>query len=223
MVLNSYAKINLTLSINNKLKSGLHEIQSHFCLINLSDKIEISKINKKKDQIFFKGFFAKYIKESNNSILNLLKFLRRLKLISNFYSITVTKKIPVFAGLGGGTSNAAFVLRYLFKNKINKNLINKIQSFIGSDLKLFSYKQGFLYNLKTVKIVKKKKLIFLLSHPNIKCSTRDIYSRVKKYSKKDRFSLNNINTRKKFINYILNNKNDLQPIVEKRHPIIKNY
>ena len=43
MVLKSYAKINLTLSINNKLKSGLHNIQSIYCLINLHDKIFLKK------------------------------------------------------------------------------------------------------------------------------------------------------------------------------------
>jgi len=48
MVLNSYSKINLSLNVNSKLKSGLHEIQSYYCLINLSDKIKIIKIKKKK-------------------------------------------------------------------------------------------------------------------------------------------------------------------------------
>ena len=84
MVLNSYSKINLTLSVNRKLKRGVHEIQSYFCLINLSDKIKIKKIYKKKDQILFKGTFAKYIEKSNNSIGNLLKLLRKYKLISNY-------------------------------------------------------------------------------------------------------------------------------------------
>ena len=63
MVLNSYSKINLSLSINKKIKNGLHEIQSYYCLINLSDKINIIKINKKKDKILFKGPFVKYIKK----------------------------------------------------------------------------------------------------------------------------------------------------------------
>ena len=54
MVLNSYSKINLSLSVNNKLKSGLHEIQSYFCLINLCDKIQIRKTKKKKIKLFLK-------------------------------------------------------------------------------------------------------------------------------------------------------------------------
>ncbi|MDC0937601.1 hypothetical protein OAR56_01210 [Pelagibacteraceae bacterium] len=222
MVLKSYSKINLTLSVNSKLRSGLHEIQSYFCLINLSDKIKIKKINKKKDQIFFKGHFAKHIKKSNNSIGNLLSLLRKLKLISNYYSVTVIKNIPIFSGLGGGTSNAAFILKHLLKKKINKNIFNKIEKLIGSDLKLFFYKQGFLQNLKTIKISKKKqKFIFLLSRPNINCSTSVIYSKVKKYSKKVKFSFHKINSRKKKIEYILGNKNELQSIVEKKYPIIK--
>ncbi len=222
MVLNSYSKINLSLSINNKLKSGLHEIQSYFCQISLRDIIKISKISKKKDQIFFKGPFAKNIKQSDNTITNLLKFLRKIKLISDYYSVKVIKNIPVFGGLGGGTSNAAFILRYLLKEKINKNIFYKIEKLIGSDLKLFSYKQGFLENLKTIKVIKKKqKLIFLLSRPNINCSTREIYSKVTKYSKKNKFSFSKINTKKKFMHQILSNRNDLQPIVEKKYPIIK--
>ena len=222
MVLKSYSKINLSLSINSKTRSGLHEIQSYFCLINLSDKIRIRKINKKNDQIIFNGFFAKHVKKNDNSISNLLNLLRKLKLISKFYSVTVTKNIPVFGGLGGGTSNAAFILKYLFKKKINKNIFHKIENFIGSDLRLFFYRQGFLENLKTIKLVKKKqKLIFLLSHPNINCSTRKIYSEVKRYSKKKKFNFSKTNTKKKFISYILNNKNELQSIVEKKHPIIK--
>ena len=186
MVLNSYSKINLSLSINSKLKSGLHEIQSYFCLISLRDKIKISKISKKKDQIFFKGPFAKNIKRTDNTIINLLKFLRKIKLISNYYSIKVIKNIPVFGGLGGGTSNAAFILRHLLKEKINKKIFYKIEKLIGSDFKLFFYKQGFLENFKTIKVLKKKqKLIFLLSRPNINCSTREIYSKVTKFSKKN--------------------------------------
>ncbi len=185
MVINSYSKINLSLSVNSKSRNGLHEIQSFFCLINLSDKIKISKINKKKDKILFKGHFAKHIKKSDNSIVNLLKFLRKKKLILNFYSISVIKNIPIFGGLGGGTSNAAFILKYLLKEKINKNIFDKIVKLIGSDLRLFFYKQGFLESLKTIKAIKKKKkLIILLSRPNINCSTREIYSKVKKYSKK---------------------------------------
>ena len=117
MVLSSYAKINLSLKINSKNSNNLHEIQSYFCLIDLVDQIKLNKIKAKKDIIIFKGRFAKLVNKSNNSIFKLLKILRSLRLISSYYSVTVKKNIPVFAGLGGGTSNAAFILKYILKKR----------------------------------------------------------------------------------------------------------
>ena len=74
MVLKSYAKINLTLSVNKRLKSGLHNIQSIYCLIDLHDKISLKKIkNKNFDQISFTGPFSKDINKSNNSVKQVLK------------------------------------------------------------------------------------------------------------------------------------------------------
>ncbi len=222
MVLKSYSKINLSLNINYKLKTGLHEIQSYYCLVSLCDKIKINKIKKKKDKIIFKGPFVKNIRKSDNSIIKLLNLMRKLKIISSYYSLTVVKNIPTFSGLGGGTSNAAFILKFLLKGKIAKNIFDKVEKLIGSDLRLFFYKQAFLENLKTVKSIKKKqKLFFLLTRPNINCSTRDIYSKVTRYSKKKKINFHKINTKKKFINYISDQKNELQSIVEKKYPIIK--
>ena len=62
MVLKSYAKINLSLSVNEKLKNGYHDIQSIYCLINVYDTIKIKKIyDKKFDEIYFKGPFSKNV------------------------------------------------------------------------------------------------------------------------------------------------------------------
>ena len=221
MVLKSFSKINLSLNINSKLKNGLHDIQSYYCLINLFDKIKIRKIDKKKDKVVFFGPFVKHIKKYNNSITNLLKLLRKLELISGYYSVNVIKNIPVFSGLGGGTSNAASVLKFLLKGKVSKKILEKVEKLIGSDLRLFFHKQGFLQNLRTIKTIKKQKLFFLLSRPNIICSTKKIYSKVKKYSKKKKFNFQKMNNKKGFINYILEQNNELQSIVEEEYPSIK--
>ena len=221
MVLSSYAKINLSLKINSRRKDGLHEIQSYFCLINLADKIKLKKIKGKKDKVFFKGHFSKSVNKKNNSVINLLKFLRKLKLISNYYSIIINKNIPVFAGLGGGTANAASILKVLLKGKVSRSLLNKAESIIGTDLRLFFYKQGFLKDLETIVHFQKKKLFFILIKPNIKCSTREIYSKVRKYSKKQLLAQNKINTKNKFISILSQENNDLQSIVEEKYPLIK--
>ena len=114
--------------------------------------------------------------------------MRKNKLIYNFYNIYVYKKIPVFGVLGGGSSNASIIFNFFVKKKIKKEIINKFVNIVGSDLRLFFHKQGFLKNIKTVKKFNKKfKLDFLLVYPKIKCSTKEIYSKVKNYSKKELF------------------------------------
>ncbi len=223
MVLKSFSKINLSLSVNKKLKkTGLHDIQSYFCLINLFDQIKIKKIQGSKDSVKFVGQFARYVKKRKNSIIAVLKILRERNLISNYYSILVNKKVPVFAGMGGGTSNAVYLTKYLVRKKINKNLLGILDKKIGSDLKLFFYEQGFLKNLKTINTFRKKyRLHFLLVYPNIRCSTQYIYSKVRKYSSKSKYSFNKINDKNKFIDFLINKNNDLQLIVENKFPIIK--
>ena len=223
MVLKSHAKINLSLLVNKKLKNGLHNIQSSYCLIDLSDEILIKINNKLKDKILFKGPHANNLSRSNNSIQKVLFEMRKNKLISSFYNITVKKKIPVFGGLGGGTSNAATILRFLVKKRIKKKVINKLVNIVGSDLRLFSHKQGFLKDVKTVKKFNKKfNLDFLLVYPKIRCSTKEIYSKIRNFSKKQLFVKKNHRSKTTFIHDLVNSKNDLQLIVEKKHPIIKN-
>ena len=222
MLIKSYAKINLSLNIIKKIKKKkLHDIQSHFCLINLFDLISIKRNKKNVDQISFDGPHSKYVKKSNNSIKKILKIMRKYKLISDYYSIKVHKQIPVFAGLGGGSSNAASLLKFLSKRKIEDKIFNKIIDLAGSDLRLFFYNQGILQSLKKiVKFKKKYKLFFLVVYPNIKCSTREVYSKVKNYNKKK--VLKQIHKNKAaLINQIFNLNNDLQSIVEKKYPVIQ--
>jgi len=222
MVLKSFSKINLSLSINKKLKNGLHDIQSYFCLVNLFDQIKIKKISGRKDIVKFTGKFARLVDNDENSILDTLKILREQKVISNSYLVSIHKKIPVFAGLGGGTSNAAYLIKYLTKNRFKQKLLDIMSKKIGSDLKLFFHNQGFLKNFKTINDLKKNyKLPFLLIYPNIKCSTRFIYSKVKKYSTRSKYSFNKINSKQKFMKVLKNSNNDLQLIVENKYSIIK--
>lgn len=227
MILKSFSKVNLSLNVNKKLNNGLHNIQSYFCLVNLFDEIKIRKIKGYKDSLKFQGDFLSSIKLKNNSIYKTLKILRKNKIISHYYSIIVKKRIPVYSGLGGGTSNAAAIFKYFIKNNNNnsddnKNILNTLESKVGSDLKLFFYNQGFLKDIKNIISLKRKyKIYFLLVYPNIKCSTKHIYSQVKKLSLKSKYNSQKINSKKKFMGLMCNQNNDLQLIVEKNYPIIK--
>ena len=141
MVFKSFSKINLSLNVNKRLNNGLHQIQSHFCLIDLFDEIKIKKNRISKDEIKFIGKFSKNIKKKDNSVINTLKFLRRKRLINDYFSISINKHIPVFAGLGGGSGNAFFLAKNLLKRKINKKVINGMNKEISSDCNLFLHNQ----------------------------------------------------------------------------------
>ena len=223
MVLKSNAKLNLTLSVGKKLKSGLHNIQSIYCLIDLHDKIFLKKNkNSHCDQVYFTGPFSKDINKSNNSVKKILKAMRRNKIINDYYSVKINKKIPVFAGLGGGTSNAATIFKHFTKKNLNKKIFDKITEEVGSDFRLFSYNLGFQKDLKSVaKLNKKYNLNFLLIFPKIKSSTKRVYLRVRKHSKFRFLPMRSLNSKKGFINYLVNSKNDLQSIVEKKHKILR--
>ena len=228
MKIKSFAKINLTLNVGKKLNSGLHNIQTNSILIDLHDQIKIKKNKKNKDKIIFKGPFSKAVKKNNNTILNTLKILRNSKKAVNYYDIEVKKNIPVFSGLGGGTSNSYFVLKKILKNKkIDKKTFKIIEKKVGSDIKLFHFKQVFQKNLNTIINYKKNfNLYLLLIYPYINCSTKRIYSKVKKVSKFSRLNYSNLKKIDKFLKYISRDKNDLQKIVENGHPevtkILKN-
>ena len=63
----------------------------------------------------------KNIKNNINTVVSTLSLLRRHNLIdkNKRYKIVVNKRIPVFAGLGGGTGNAATIIKYFLKTKVS--------------------------------------------------------------------------------------------------------
>ena len=88
MILKSFSKINLSLSVNKNLKNGLHE----YTILFLFDKfivikLRLKKLKEKKDKVKFQGKFSKHIKKIKNSITNTLKVIKRKKIISNYYSV----------------------------------------------------------------------------------------------------------------------------------------
>ena len=105
---------------------------------------------------------------------------------------------------------------------ISKKNLNIIEKKIGSDLKLFFYKQGFLKNLGSIINQKiKQTFFFVLIKPPIKCSTREIYSKIKKHSSRTVFNKRAVKKRSSFLNLLIKSRNDLQSVVEKKFPSIK--
>ncbi len=112
----SYAKINLALNVVGKSKK-LHKIESIVAFVSLHDEIFIKKIRSKFHNISFRGKFSKNIGR-NNTVSKLLEILEKKKLLKQKFYIKITKNIPQKAGFGGGSMNAASILKFLIKKKI---------------------------------------------------------------------------------------------------------
>ena len=216
----SHAKINLALNIVGKTKK-LHKIESIVSFLDLHDEIRIKKINQKNNKIKFFGKFSKGIK-SKNTVSELLKNIEKKKLFKEKFQITIKKNIPSEAGLGGGSMNAASVLNFFIKKKLlkRKKEILKIANAIGSDVVLGLYKKNLvLKSNNEIKVIpSKKKFNILLVKPSFGCSTKKIYSKVKKFYKPEfNTKINNLMRS----DFLREKKNDLEPIAIESYPKLK--
>ena len=141
----SYAKINLALNVLSRIHS-LHKIESIVSFLDLHDEILIKRIKNRNHKIKFIGKFSNNIKPKN-TISQLLKNIDKKKLLKDKFQILVKKNIPLEAGLGGGSMNAASILNFLIKKKlikIKKKEIIEISNSIGSDVILGIYSKNLI-------------------------------------------------------------------------------
>ena len=185
MIIPSYAKINLGLKIINKRPDGLHNIESVFLQISLHDSLTFSSSN--KFSIISKGISCPT--NQNNILFKVIDILKKEYDININFKVLINKNIPIGAGLGGGSSNAAVFLKYLLEVnqiKLSNEKLVKLASQIGSDVPFF-LNGGFqlikgtgdyLQPIETTVFNNKK---ILLIHPKFHISTRWAYSEVKKH------------------------------------------
>jgi 4-diphosphocytidyl-2-C-methyl-D-erythritol kinase len=220
--LKSFAKINLALHVTGKL-TNLHKIESIVKFIDLHDTISINEINKNKHKVSFIGNFSKNIKK-DNTVNKLFEILEKKKILNNKkFQVRIKKNIPQEAGLGGGSMNAATILNFLIKKnfiKINQKKILQITKLIGSDVILgINPKSAILSsNGKIKKFLKTSNFNILLVRPNFGCSTKKIYSGVKRFSKP-----NLISPKKNMMNLksLLKYENDLEKVAFSKYPKLK--
>ena len=218
----SHAKINLALNVIGKTYL-LHKIESIISFLSLHDEIFIKRIDSNQHIISFRGKFSKGIGK-NNSISQLIKLLEKKKFLNNKkFQIKVKKVIPNKAGLGGGSMNAASLLKYFIKKriiKISKKEIITISKLIGSDVILGQRLANLvLTSNNKIKYFKNiDKIHTLIVKPNFGCSTKKIYSKVKKFNKS---SFNRPHKKMFNLDFLTKMKNSLEPIAFSKHPKLK--
>jgi len=132
------AKINLGLNVLDKRADGFHNIDTVFFPVDLCDILEIIKTEDSKT-----SFSSSGLRIPGNPETNLC--LKAYYLLKDKFSlpnvkIHLHKIIPMGAGLGGGSSDAAFTLKLLnnlFDLKINESDLLKFASILGADCAFF--------------------------------------------------------------------------------------
>mgnify|MGYP000465797264 FL=1 len=217
----AYAKINLFLNVFNKTKDNLHNLKSLVCFIDLYDEIIISESN--KFLIKIKGPFKSFVKKRGNIIEKTFIIFSKFSGLKTNYKILLNKKIPVAAGLGGGSADAAAILQglnFLNKKKIKKKDLFKLAMEIGSDVPACLYNKNVFfsgYGQILSKAPKIPPVSVLLINPCKELSTKKVFNiyKKKKLMKKSNFIYKN------FFLWILEQNNDLQKYAEKFVPEIK--
>ena len=223
-MIKSHAKINLSLNVLGKINSNFHRIETIVSFISLHDEIYIKNINKKKHKILFYGKFSKGI-PSSNTVSKLMKFMDKQNLLNGKkYSNKIKKNIPQKAGLGGGSMNAASIIRFFLLKRdkiISKNKIFELSEKVGSDVK-FGLKLNNTIQLGNQSILRFKKKIGLyvvIVKPNFGCSTKSIYKKVRIFSKPN---LNNASIKNINLDKIKVLKNDLENVAKNEYPKLEN-
>ena len=218
----SYAKLNLALNIVGKT-SHLHKIESVVAFVSLHDEIFINEIKSKSHNISFFGKFSRNISNSN-TVSKLLKILEKKELLKDTkFKIKINKKIPIKAGLGGGSMNAANILRFFIKKKffkITKKETEVISKNIGSDVILGINSRNSILNSKNeIKNFNNcKKFYTLIVKPNFGCSTKEMYSKVRKFNKP---KMNHPKKKMFNLEYLKKMNNSLEPIVFSKYPKLR--
>ncbi|MDD3804045.1 MAG: 4-(cytidine 5'-diphospho)-2-C-methyl-D-erythritol kinase [bacterium] len=228
----AYSKINLFLDIVGKRPDGYHDIKTIFQSVDLYDVLKFKESDKTSFTISDKtipldktntvckavALFSERIKERNGKVQN--------------FEISIEKKTPAGAGMGGGSSDGAAALRFLnyyHSNPFAENELEEMALKIGADT-VFLLKGGLAIGenlgekLEYFDYPQTEDLFLAVVYPNVHISTKWAYDNCSKYLTNDK-KYYNINSLKKdfneFIGSLKFSYNVFEELVYKNYPRLK--
>ncbi|MDD4956969.1 MAG: 4-(cytidine 5'-diphospho)-2-C-methyl-D-erythritol kinase [Candidatus Omnitrophica bacterium] len=221
------AKVNLYLKVVGKREDGYHEIETVFEKISLSDELSVQP-TRTRNRITCndpevptgEGLLSRTISEFNSRIDADYKF-----------KVHLNKKIPISAGLGGGSSDAAALLKavnHLAGNPLNSNELMEIGALLGSDVPFFLQESAFAYAEGRGEVISpmgsSAEINHIIINPPFGISTKSVYSRVSSLSLTKEKGVDKLFTaflrEKNILSIAENLHNDLQAIVLRDFPEI---
>ncbi len=180
ITIKSPAKLNLVLDILGKRQDGFHELRTIFERIDLHDSITLK--NRADGKVKVICAHPHVPKGPTNLVVKVAQRLRQEFGITQGVTIEIQKRIPVAAGLAGGSSNAASVLmglNCLWQLKLSQEQLVLHASAIGSDVAFFIHDTPYALGTGRGEQIKvlgiRTKLWHVLVTPKVKVLTKDVF------------------------------------------------
>lgn len=183
MQLQAFAKVNLTLDLTGRRADGYHLLRTVMQEISLCDDVSVQIKPSDQPQIYLKMNHADIPQDKTNTCYKAAEaFFKTFDITDYSVKIVVDKKIPSGAGLGGGSSDAAAVLRalnVLTQKHASEETLEKIGLDVGADVPFFirggtQLAQGIGEQLTPLPLSKIP--YFVVIKPHESALTRQIYS-----------------------------------------------
>ena len=219
--LESPAKVNLRLEILKRREDGYHELRTILQKIGLHDTLHFSL--KMEKGVSITTDHPKLPVGKDNLVFRAAQSVLKVSGYKGGIHIEIEKRIPLGAGLGGGSSNAATTLKamnQLLKSNLSKKELMEMGLEIGADVPFF-FLEGAAIGLGIGERLKKIKLpilYFVLIYPNYEVSTRWAYQNFVLTNQRIHFNLHKFLKTPEGISHIL--FNHLEEVVSRKYPQI---
>lgn len=174
----AYAKINLVLNVVDKLDSGMHEIEFLMNSVDLHDVVKMTESS--TDEVVVTNDHS--LDGLNNLAYKALETMRDEYGFKTKYKIEIEKNIPVAAGMAGGSSDAAAVMRIvnqLEDIEASEEELATLASKVGSDVSYCIYSRLAIASGtgEKIEVVQSpfEEIYVLVVNPGVPLSTRDVY------------------------------------------------
>ena len=222
------AKVNLFLKVNRRRDDGYHDIESLICPVGIYDRVTIT-IGSRRSEVMCRHP-AVPEDDTNLAMRAAAIFFQSLTVDgppAENVRINIEKRIPVGAGLGGGSSDAAAVLKGLnrhYRQPFSPRKLCDLAGQIGADVPFFIKGHAALATgigdiLEPIKGLRPFHLVII--YPGFPISTAMVYSKLNLRLTKCEKKLKCLDFRKRKFNLPDYLCNDLEPVVTAQFPIIQ--
>ena len=180
------AKINLGLNITEKRPDGYHNLETVFYPINLQDALEVKILEGQEEYALKTSGTPIEGEPENNLVVKAYRLMKQDFPDMPAIDIHMYKHIPTGAGLGGGSADAAFMLKLLnekFKLNLDDNQLEEYAAKLGADCAFFIrnkpvFASGIGNIFEPIKLSLQGYYLVLVK-PDIFVSTKDAFAHIK--------------------------------------------